>query len=107
MTEAPGAEARGAEARGAEARGAEALGGEGPTDWAALMRLGLGVLRLAPETFWAMTPVELDRALEGAGLAPHGRGLLGIAPGRAALEALMARFPDAAAGARGDGDADG
>lgn len=67
-------------------------------DWEQLMRLGIGVLRLSPEDFWAMTPVELDRALEGAGLAPVG----GAAPGRPALEALMARYPD-----KGDTDADG
>ncbi|MEL6773338.1 MAG: rcc01693 family protein [Pseudomonadota bacterium] len=60
------------------------------TDWDGLMRLGLGQLRLSPEVFWAMTPVELDRALEGAGLAPIG----GSAPGRGMLDALMARFPD-------------
>ncbi|MEO0820013.1 MAG: rcc01693 family protein [Pseudomonadota bacterium] len=59
-------------------------------DWAVLMRLGLGVLRLAPEVFWAMTPVEFERALEGAGL----RLVKGAAPDRAALGVLMARFPD-------------
>ncbi|MEM1344691.1 MAG: rcc01693 family protein [Pseudomonadota bacterium] len=61
--------------------------------WAQLMRLGLGTLRLAPEHFWAMTPVELLCALEGAGvLAPEGARL-----GRTRLDALMHRYPDAPA----------
>jgi uncharacterized phage protein (TIGR02216 family) len=60
--------------------------------WTELMRLGLGALRLPPEVFWAMTPVELQRALEGAGilLSTDGAGLME----RATLERLMARFPD-------------
>lgn len=65
------------------------------TDWGALMRAGLGGLGLPPGVFWAMTPVELARALEGAGLVPApGRR----SPGRAALEAMMARYPDAGGG---------
>ena len=67
-----------------------------PVDWPALMRLGLGVLRLPPDAFWSMTPGELRRALEGAGVMP--------APGRAMdrgrLAELMAAFPDGGAGAR-------
>lgn len=60
--------------------------------WVALMRLGLGALRLSPDAFWAMTPVELQRALEGAGiLVPDGAGNW---MERAALDGLMARFPD-------------
>ena len=56
--------------------------------WGTLMRLGLGTLRLPPRAFWAMTPRELAAS---AGLVgrPH-------APTRADLDALMARFPDAA-----------
>lgn len=65
----------------------------GAVDWAALMRLGLGVLRLPPEAFWAMTPVEFQRALEGAGVIAPGGGSAWM--GRDALERLMARFPDA------------
>ena len=60
------------------------------TDWAQLMRLGLGALRLSPEAFWEMTPVEFARALEGAGLArPAGASLT-----RSGLERLMAAYPD-------------
>jgi uncharacterized phage protein (TIGR02216 family) len=54
------------------------------------MAAGLGLLRLRPADFWSMTPRELDAAL---------RGLLGPADSgeplpRAALAALMHRFPD-------------
>jgi len=52
------------------------------------MTAGLGLLRLSPAAFWAMTPTELDWAL--AALSPPQGG----APDRAALDALMARFPD-------------
>lgn len=52
------------------------------------MAFGLGVLRLAPGTFWAMTPRELAAA--------HNRvaGRKGAALGRYDLEALMALHPD-------------
>lgn len=59
------------------------------TDWALMMRLGLGALRLPPEVFWSMTPVEFSRALEGAGLVGAGPSM-----GRQDLDALMARYPD-------------
>jgi len=54
------------------------------------MRVGLGVLRLAPAVLWSMTPRELAAALEGA---------LGPSPGddpidRRSLSDLMARYPD-------------
>jgi uncharacterized phage protein (TIGR02216 family) len=53
------------------------------------MAAGLGILRLAPRDFWAMTPRELDAAL---------RGLLGPLPAtpllRSALADLMQRYPD-------------
>ncbi|MEL6477583.1 MAG: rcc01693 family protein [Pseudomonadota bacterium] len=65
------------------------MSGQG-LDWPALMRLGLGVLGLAPDHFWAMTPVELRRALEGAGHLPVGSTPMG----RSGLEALMAAYPD-------------
>lgn len=62
------------------------------------MRLGLGVLRLAPETFWSMTPVELQRALEGAGVVPiDGHGLM-----RTDLDRLMQAHPDRATSEHGE-----
>ena len=60
--------------------------------WVELMRLGLGTLRLSPEVFWAMTPVELQRALEGVGILAVGGA--GGWMERATLEGLMAQFPD-------------
>ena len=33
-----------------------------PFPWKAAMQFGLGVLRLAPKDFWAMTPRELSAA---------------------------------------------
>ena len=59
-------------------------------DWDGLMRVGLGLLRLPPDVFWGMTPRELGRALEGAGLVPAG----GPALRRGDLDDLIARFPD-------------
>ena len=59
-------------------------------DWSGLMRIGLGLMRLSPEDFWGMTPRELTRALEGAGLAPFGSSALR----RRDLDALIERFPD-------------
>lgn len=52
------------------------------------MAIGLGVLRLAPSAFWAMTPREFERA---ANLTVPRRG---TAPTRDALASLMAAFPD-------------
>lgn len=63
-----------------------------PLDWAQLMRLGLGVLGRSPDAFWAMTPVELTRALEGAGVIPVAGQSRGIE--RPILEALMSAYPD-------------
>lgn len=57
-------------------------------DWAGLMRLGLGVMRLAPEVFWGMTPRELAAAAH-----PY-QGAQGGAPDRGALDQLLSRFPD-------------
>lgn len=56
------------------------------------MAAGLGLLRLDPRSFWAMTPKELAAAF---------RGLLGTSAGdmpldRPGLAALMQRFPDRA-----------
>lgn len=52
------------------------------------MAAGLGLLRLSPAHFWAMTPRELERALSAFA------GPRRDPPGRAALEALMRAFPD-------------
>ncbi len=52
------------------------------------MTVGLGLLRLSPAHFWAMSPRELDRA--AAALFPA----RAAAPKRAEVEALMRRFPD-------------
>jgi uncharacterized phage protein (TIGR02216 family) len=52
------------------------------------MTLGLGLLRLAPEAFWKMTPREFDRAA---------RAFLGEeadAPDRGAFDRMMQTFPD-------------
>ncbi|MFG1419583.1 rcc01693 family protein [Xanthobacter sp. V0B-10] len=61
--------------------------------WAEAMGLGLGILRLSPDAFWRMTPREL--ACAAGALAPRAAPALG----RADLADLMARFPDAPAGA--------
>lgn len=87
--------------RGGGARPARAVPGggrgvvgtrAGRIDWDGLMRLGLGALRLPPDQFWSMTPVELTRALEGAGL----RSVPSLAIGRRMLETLMEAHPDRA-----------
>ena len=59
-----------------------------PFPWERAMGFGLGVLRLAPEHFWRMTPRELARAIE----AVTGRG--GAPLDRTALDDLMTRYPD-------------
>lgn len=54
------------------------------------MAAGLGLLRLPPAQFWAMTPRELSAALRGrlgSGDAPR-------FPGRDLLRNLMSRYPD-------------
>lgn len=56
------------------------------------MGLGLGVLRLAPEVFWAMSVPEFAAAAEaitgaGGGTEPMGR---------ARLDKLMTDYPDEA-----------
>ena len=53
------------------------------------MRFGLGVLRLAPRAFWAMTPRELHAAAEGLFGTRDG-----APPNRENLDALMRAFPD-------------
>jgi len=58
-----------------------------PFPWRQAIGFGLGVLRLAPEQFWRMTPRELAYAIEGMSGA-------GAPMTRAALTQLMARYPD-------------
>lgn len=68
-----------------------------PFPWEAAIGFGLGVLRLSPQAFWAMTPRELAHAItasRGAALPPLDR---------ATLDQLMTRFPDRPA----QGDPDG
>lgn len=54
------------------------------------MEFAFGVLCLAPEIFWAMTPKELDAAIEGR----LGRSATAPAMTHAELQAYMQRFPD-------------
>jgi uncharacterized phage protein (TIGR02216 family) len=54
------------------------------------MRIGLGVLRVAPAVLWSMTPREFAAALEGAlGPAPNQHAI-----DRPSLADLMTRYPD-------------
>lgn len=55
-------------------------------DWPGLMRAGLCELKLTPETFWKLTPIELKIMLGAENTAP--------ALTRARLEELAAAFPD-------------
>jgi uncharacterized phage protein (TIGR02216 family) len=52
------------------------------------MAVGFGLLRLSPKAFWAMTPIEFERAMS---VLRPGRA---SPPGRADLAALMRAFPD-------------
>nr|WP_269142542.1 rcc01693 family protein [Mesorhizobium composti] len=56
--------------------------------WEEAMAVGFGLLRLSPEVFWAMTPVEFGHAVR---VRSPGRGPV---PLRADLVALMRAFPD-------------
>jgi uncharacterized phage protein (TIGR02216 family) len=53
-----------------------------------VIHVGLGLLRLSPRDFWAMTPVEFAAA---AGLS---RRASALPPTRADLSRLMHEFPD-------------
>jgi len=59
-----------------------------PFPWAHAIGFGLGVLRLAPKDFWAMTPRELAFAISAA------RGSVSEPMDRASLDELMSAFPD-------------
>ena len=54
------------------------------------MQLGLGILRLSPQNFWAMTLSELEAAVSGA----FGPTSLPSPLARRELSALIKRFPD-------------
>ena len=60
-----------------------------PFPWASVLSYAFGVLRLSPESVWAMTPRELDAALSGAFGHRAGQPL-----SRADLAALMQAYPD-------------
>jgi len=71
------------------------MSGARPFDWPGLMRAGMQGLGLSPAAFWALTPAELLLMLgDEPGIAPMGR---------AGLEALAARFPDADVKDHGNG----
>ncbi len=66
-----------------------------PFPWRQAIGFGLGVLRLSPQAFWAMTPRELAFAIEavlGRADAPFARDVLAT---------LMQRFPDSGSGVGG------
>lgn len=56
--------------------------------WDDAMTLGLGTLRLAPETFWRMTLPEIAAAARAV------RPRVQAAMRRGELASMMARFPD-------------
>lgn len=58
-----------------------------PFPWKEAIGFGLGVLRLAPDDFWRMTPRELAYAIEA--VTGRGRPLA-----RDTLRELMKRYPD-------------
>ena len=62
-----------------------------PFPWDEAMQFGFGVLKLSPQTFWAMTPRELAQAV----IAVRGDAM---PMDRPALDALMQQFPDEGAG---------
>ena len=59
-----------------------------PFPWAEAIGFGLGVLRLPPAQFWAMTPRELAFAIRAV------RGAVPEPINRTALDELMKQFPD-------------
>jgi uncharacterized phage protein (TIGR02216 family) len=59
-----------------------------PFPWEAAMQFGFGVLRLAPDAFWRMTPRELAQAVIAV------RGVATMPITRAGMDRLMRQFPD-------------
>jgi uncharacterized phage protein (TIGR02216 family) len=58
-------------------------------DWPTAMHVGLGLMRLSPAAFWAMTPREFAAACR-----PYAAAF----PDRPGMAALMELFPDKAGG---------
>lgn len=52
------------------------------------MGVAFGLLRLSPDAFWRMMPIEFNAALESLGLSRS------AAPQRSELQRLMQLFPD-------------
>ena len=59
-----------------------------PFPWDAAMQFGFGVLHLAPDAFWKMTPRELAQAIIAV------RGHVPVPIERGDFDALMKAFPD-------------
>ena len=58
-----------------------------PTSWQDIMTFAFGVLKITPDTFWAMTPREFDAAARP--YLPTDTNVK-----RGVLAALMQAFPD-------------
>lgn len=56
-------------------------------DWTAMMRVGIGQLRIPVDEFWRMTPAELM-------LVINPDGTLARPMGRSGFDAMQAQFPD-------------
>jgi uncharacterized phage protein (TIGR02216 family) len=63
-----------------------------PFPWSEAIGFGFGVLHLAPDAFWRMTPRELAHAIVAV------RGHTPTPIDRAGLDDLMQRFPDTTMG---------
>ncbi|MCA0405276.1 MAG: phage tail assembly chaperone [Proteobacteria bacterium] len=68
----------------------KAAGGPERFPFEEALGLGIALLRLTPDAFWALSPREFFCALR----ALLGEGGHTPAPERSTLEAMMARFPD-------------
>jgi uncharacterized phage protein (TIGR02216 family) len=59
-----------------------------PFPWDEAMAFGFGVLRLAPDAFWKLTPRELGHAIRAV------RGVAATPLDRRAFDELMQKYPD-------------
>jgi uncharacterized phage protein (TIGR02216 family) len=59
-----------------------------PFPWARAIGVGIGVLKISPREFWAMTPRELACALRELGFGAD------APPDRSVFAQLMKRYPD-------------